>query len=48
MMLMLAVIFVCVALGLLAPRVGAREQMTVVLIATTMTALYYFFGARFM
>jgi hypothetical protein len=47
MNLMLTVIFLCVALGLLAHRLGGREQLVVVVIATTMTGLY-FFAQRFM
>jgi hypothetical protein len=47
MNLMLTIIFLCVALGLLAPRIGMREQLAVVMMATTMTGLYYFF-TRFM
>ncbi len=47
MNLMLAVIFLCVAIGLLAPRIGRREQAGVVLLAVIMTALYYFRGERF-
>jgi hypothetical protein len=42
MNLMLTVIFLCVALGLLAPRIGKREQLAIVAMATTMTGLYYF------
>jgi len=44
---MLAVIFVCIALGLLAPRIGTREQVAVGAIAVAMTCLY-FFTRRFM
>jgi hypothetical protein len=47
MNLMLTVIFLCVALGLLAPRPGKREYLAIVLLATTMTGLY-FFVHRFM
>lgn len=47
MNLMLAVIFLCVALGLFVRRLGVREQLLVVVIATTMTGLY-FFAERFM
>lgn len=47
MNLMLAVIFVCIAIGLLAPRIGMREQLTVSVIAVAMTCLY-FFTRRFM
>jgi hypothetical protein len=48
MNLMLLVIFLCIVLGLLAPRLGSREQLAIVLVATAMTALYFFFPARFM
>ena len=48
MNLMLAVILLCVALGLVAPRFGRREQLAVGFLATAMTALYFFFSARFM
>ena len=47
MNLMLAVIFVCIVLGLLAPRIGTREQLAVGVIAVAMTCLY-FFTRRFM
>jgi len=48
MNLMLLVILACVILGLWAPRLGRREQLAIGLVATTMTALYFFFSARFM
>jgi len=41
MALMLAVIFLCVAVGVLAPQFGPRIYIVVALLATTMTALYY-------
>jgi hypothetical protein len=44
---MLAVIFVCVTIGLLARRIGMREQIAIVAVAITMTGLY-FFTRRFM
>ena len=47
MHLMLFVIFVCVALGLMGSRFGARQQVAIVFLASTMTALY-FFVTRFM
>jgi hypothetical protein len=47
MNLMLAVIFLCIVLGLLAPRLGAREHLAVAALATAMTALYLF-ANRFM
>ena len=40
MTLMLAVIFLCVALGLVAPRFGARENLAVAVLAALMSALY--------
>jgi hypothetical protein len=45
--LMLFVIFLCVTLGLLGSRFGARQQIAIVFLACTMTALY-FFVTRFM
>ena len=48
MNLMLAFIVICTALGLLAPRLGRREFLTIVLLTATMTLLYYRFAARFM
>ena len=47
MNLMLCVIFLCVAVGLLAHRIGPRERMVVVALASVMTGLY-FFTTRFM
>jgi hypothetical protein len=47
MNLMLAVLFVCVGLGLLAPRFGRRENLAVVALATVMSLLYLFQGYRF-
>jgi hypothetical protein len=47
MNLMLSVIFACVGIGLLSRRLGAREQVAIVVLATAMTALY-FFTTRFM
>jgi MFS-type transporter involved in bile tolerance (Atg22 family) len=47
MNLMLAVIVVCVAVGLLTPRFQSRTYLLVGSIATTMTGLYYF-TTRFM
>jgi hypothetical protein len=44
---MLAVIFVCIVLGLSVPRIGTREQVAVGVIAVAMTCLY-FFTRRFM
>lgn len=48
MNLMLTVIFLCVAVGLLFPRFGRLQQAAIAVIATVMTALYYFRGERFM
>ena len=48
MSLQLLMIFACVAVGLFAPRFGARQQIVVAALATAMTALYLIFGARFM
>lgn len=48
MNLMLAVIFLCITLGLLARRIGAREQLAIVAVAVTMTGIYYVFARRFM
>ena len=47
MPLMLAVMFMCVALGLLARRFGARQHLAVVVLAIAMTVLYLFLGERF-
>ena len=44
---MLSALFVCVAIGLLAPRLGRRETLAIVSIATGMTVLYLFQGTRF-
>ena len=48
MLLMLAVIFLSVALGLLAQRFGAREYLIVGLMAVVMMLLYLLFPLRFM
>jgi hypothetical protein len=48
MNLMLMIIFLCVGLGLLAPRLGRREHIAIGLLAVAMTALYYLFPDRFM
>jgi hypothetical protein len=48
MKLMLFVIFLCIAIGLIAPRIGRREVTAVFLIMAVMTGLYYQFGERFM
>jgi hypothetical protein len=46
--LMLCVILLCVVIGLSASRFGARQQGAIVLLASAMTALYFFFMNRFM
>jgi hypothetical protein len=46
MFLMLAVIFLYVAMGLLARRIGAREHAMVALVASTMTLIYVLFANR--
>lgn len=48
MNLMLAVIFLSVALGVLSRRFGARQDLALALLAVAITALYFFFPARFM
>jgi hypothetical protein len=48
MNLMLTFIVICAALGLLAPRLGRREYLTILFLATVMSLLYWRFGARFM
>jgi hypothetical protein len=47
MNLMLAVMVVCVAVGLLTPRFHSRTYLLIAGIATTMTGLFYF-TTRFM
>lgn len=42
MNLMLTVIVLCVVLGLFAKRLGRREQLVIVIVATTMAGLYLF------
>jgi hypothetical protein len=46
--LMLWVIFLCIVLGLVAPRIGRRESAAIFLIMVVMAGLYYRFGERFM
>ena len=46
MFLMLGVIFLYLALGLLAPRLGTREHVAIVLIASTMTTIYVVFANK--
>jgi hypothetical protein len=48
MNLMLAVIFLCIAIGLYSPRIGRRESMAIFLAMVIMAGLYYRFGERFM
>jgi hypothetical protein len=48
MKLMLCVIFLCIAIGLIAPRIGRRELAAIFLIMAVMAGLYYRFGERFM
>ena len=48
MNLMLSVIFVSVAIGVLARTFGRRQQVAIVTLACTMTALYYFLPNRFL
>lgn len=45
---MLAVIMVCVVVGLFMPRSGRYEHLILTLLMTGMTALYLVFGERFM
>ena len=45
---MLAAIIVCVSLGLLAPRLGRREQLGLAGLAVLVTALYAAMPQRFM
>jgi hypothetical protein len=44
MNLMLTVIFSCLAIGLIVRRVGVREHLLILGIATVMTFLYFFVG----
>jgi MFS-type transporter involved in bile tolerance (Atg22 family) len=46
--LLLVMIFACLMVGLFASRFGGRQQILVGGLATVMTALYFFFAARFM
>ena len=48
MNLMLTVIFLCIAIGLFAPRPGRGSSFLVVLLAIVMAMLYYFLPYRFM
>jgi hypothetical protein len=43
MTLMLAMIFSCVAIGLLRPSVDGRSKTAITMMATAMAALYLFF-----
>jgi len=48
MKVMLAVIFLCLAIGLFSPRIGRREVVSIYLLMAIMAGLYYRFGERFM
>jgi hypothetical protein len=48
MNLMLAVIFLCVGIGLFAPRLGTRENVVIGGIGVVMALLYLFQPMRFM
>lgn len=48
MKLLLAVVFICIAIGLFSPRIGRRESILIFLTMTAMAGLYYRFGERFM
>jgi hypothetical protein len=48
MKLLLAVIFICIAIGLISPRMGRRESVLILLTMVAMAGLYYRFGERFM
>lgn len=48
MNLMLVATLAWVAVGLVAPRFGRREQMIAYAIAAVMVGLYYLFPARYM
>ena len=48
MNLMLAVIFLCIAIGLFAPRPGRGASLLVVVLAIVMAGLYYLRPYRFM
>jgi hypothetical protein len=45
---MLSALFLWVAVGLLAPRFGPRQNALVIGIAVTLVLVYLFQGARFM
>jgi hypothetical protein len=47
MNLMLTLMFACITVGLLAPRLGRREHLLVAAFATIATILWFFFR-RFM
>ena len=47
MNLMLSVLFLCVALGLLATRFERLQHLTLIGFATVMALLYLFQGSRF-
>ena len=48
MKLMLWVIFICLVIGLIVPRIGRRELAAIFVIMAAMAGLYYRFGERFM
>lgn len=48
MNLVLLMVFACVVLGLWTPRLGRRTHVIIGLLAVIITALYFFFSARFM
>jgi hypothetical protein len=48
MNLLMALFFASAVVGLVIPRFGARESWAVAGLAAFLTALYYFFPARFM
>jgi hypothetical protein len=46
MALMLAVIFACIVVGLVSPRLGRLQWLVVTLFGIAMTSLYYLFPGR--
>jgi hypothetical protein len=48
MKVLLAFVFLCITIGLIAPRIGRRESVMIVVSAIVMAFLYYRFGERFM
>jgi hypothetical protein len=47
MYLMLATMFACLLVGLIAPRMDRREQFAIAVLAVAMTSLYLAFPYRF-